>query len=241
MRSAYVTLGVPGNASADEIKDAFERARAFYTPARLASAEGAVDKFNELKTAYEVLRNEDSRAAHDRKLATAVQRPRQASARTVVAEEEPRSRKLLWAGVAVVALVFGAGFFISNKNAETRRHQAALELEQQKQEAKKAEEDRLAAEKADRERAAARAKAESDDQRFQRESQMVANRATSQRIVQEAIGVQSQRMAIADAQRQEAARQAEERRNAMEARNRVEADKRRVRELCLQLYRRPDC
>lgn len=240
MKSAYAVLGVPGNASEEDIEIAFARAKVLYTPERLAQTEGALEKFNEVKVAYNVLRNPDSRAAHDRKLA-GEQRPGPSARPVIVVQEESPTSKLLVYGLVLVGLIFGAGFFISYKNAEAKKQQAALELAVKAQavkeeEARKAEEERM-----ERERAQAKAKAEADDRRFAAEGQMAAARATAERARQENTALQMQRMAQAEAQRQEATQRADQRRAESEARMRVEADKRRIRELCYQQYRRFDC
>lgn len=239
MKSAYVVLGIPGNASNEDIEAAFQRARELYTPARLASVEGAVDKFNESKTAYDILRVADSRAAHDRKLA--IPRPQVERRRVTVVEDVPPSRKYVRIGLMLVAALFCGGLFISYKNAEARRQQAALELQVKQQEAKEKEEQRIVTERVERDRAIAKAKTEADERTFAIEGRMAAVRASNERVRQDAVASQMQRMAAAESQRQDAARVAEDRRNAMEARMRTEADKRRIRELCLQQYRRPDC
>jgi len=239
MRSAYLVLGIPGNASEEEIEIAFSRAKKLYTPETLASTEGAIERFNEVKMAYDVLRNADSRAAHDRKLATA-QRPGP-STRPIVVQENSAAGKLLAYGLMLAAAIFAAGFFISYKNAEARKQQAALELAS-KAEAAKAEQDkRTEAERLDRERTQAKASAEAEDRRISAEGQLAAARASSERMRQEQNALQMQRMATAEAHRQEAALRADQRRTEMEARMRIEADKRRIRELCYQNYRRYDC
>ena len=75
MRSAYLVLGIPGNATPDDVETAYRSATQVYSPERIASEPGAVDKFNEIKDAYKILRDPQARAAHDRKL-SAVPRPR---------------------------------------------------------------------------------------------------------------------------------------------------------------------
>ncbi len=240
MRSAYAVLGVPGNATPEEIREAFDRAAAFYTPEKIALGNGIVDKFNELKTAYDVLRDPQSRAAHDRKLSAVRPTPAPARVQVIHEEESPVRRLLLW-GVVLVAVLFGAGMFLHWRATEARKEQAALEIISRKQAEKEEEKRRQEAQVAEAERLAAKLKAEADDRRFAAEGQYAAMRATSERARQESNALQAQRMATAEAQRQEAAAAMQEQRNASEARMRVEADKRRVRELCIQLYRRVDC
>ncbi len=240
MRSAYAVLGVPGNATPEEIQEAFDRAAGFYTPEKIAAGDGVVDKFNELKTAFEVLRDPQSRAAHDRKL-TGQLSVRPSPRVEIIPEEESPGRRLLWWGILMVGAIFAAGFLVQSRNAEARKEQAALEIVARKQAdaeaAKKRDEDaRLEAE-----RVAARARAEADDRRFSTEGQYAAQRASNDRARSEANALQAQRQAAMEAQRQEAAAAMQDQRNAQEARMRVEADKRRIRELCIQLYRRVDC
>lgn len=239
MKSAYVVLGIPGNASAEDIEAAYNRARELYSPARLASGNGAVDKFNEVKAAYDILRVPDSRAAHDRKLAAP--RPNVERRRVTIIEDVPPSRTYLRIGLVLVAVLFCGGLFVSYKNVEARRQQAALELQQKQQEAKEREEQRIDAERLERERAIAKARSDADERNFAAEGRMAAARAANERARQDAVATRMQHMAITETQRQDAARVAEDRRNAQEAQRRTEADKRRIRELCLQQYRRPDC
>jgi curved DNA-binding protein CbpA len=240
MRSAYLVLGVPGNASAEEIEAAFAVARRLYTPQRLASEEGAVEKFNEVKTAYDVLRDRDSRAAHDRKLAAA---PRPLSTpRVVVAyeEESPTRRLLLW-GLVLAAVLFAGGFYVQNRTAQARAAQAAADLAAKQLAEREAKEKKEEAERLEQARAAAQAKAEAQDRQFAVEGQYAAQRATAERNRQDAQALQMQRTAAMEARQQEAAAREQEQRAAMEARMRVESDKRRIREMCYQLYRRYDC
>jgi curved DNA-binding protein CbpA len=240
MKSAYLVLGVPGNASDEDVDIAYKRAELLFTPDRLSKSDGAVDRFNELKTAYKILKDPASRAAHDRKLASAQAKPKP-TIQTQVVEEESTAKKLLKAGVALLIVLFAAGFFISYKNAETARAHAALELARKQQDAKEEEQRRIDAERADNERAMAKAKAEADERRFDTESRMAGTRATIERQRQEYISIQAQRNAAAEVQRQETAQRMQEQRDATEARRRVEADKRRIRELCWQQYRKTDC
>jgi curved DNA-binding protein CbpA len=245
MRSAYVLLGIPGNATTEDIEAAFRKAQELYPRERLATDEGAMARLNEVKEAYRVLSDRDARAAHDRKLSAAAQRPVTRTVLEPVKQEFSVMHKLLAGGLVLVVLVFATGFTLQWRNAETRRVAAAQELAAREAEAKEAEQKRVAAERlaADQAQAAARAaaKSEADDRRAANEAQYAAARAQSDISRQEANAAANRRMAMADQQRQEANRQNEDRRAAMEARMRVERDKQRVRELCYQLYRRPDC
>ncbi len=61
----YETLGVPKNASQDEIKTAFRKLARQYHP-DVSSAEDAEERFKEINEAYAVLSDADKRAAYDR-------------------------------------------------------------------------------------------------------------------------------------------------------------------------------
>lgn len=241
MRSAYAILGVPGNAGDDEVREAFERAASYYTPERLAARDDAADKLAELKTAYDVLKDPASRAAHDRKLS--LQRakvPQPTKIEVIVEEESPVRRLLLW-GLVLVAALFAAGGFLQWRSAEARREQAQAEIAARQQalkdeEARRAEQVRL-----DTERAASKTRQEYDDRRIAMEGQAAAMRASAERARQESNVLSAQRMAQAEAERQAMTLRLEEQRAANEARMRVESDKRRIRELCWQLYQRSDC
>jgi curved DNA-binding protein CbpA len=241
MRSAYLVLGVPGNASQEEIETAFRRSEALFTRERLAEEEGALARFGELKSAYQVLRDPESRAAHDRKLQDAARAPR-ARPRTVVVEpEESPYRKLMIAGFVLVALVFGTGAAVNYRNAQVRKEQAAIELATQKAAAEEAERKRLEEERQAAERVRQASQQRIDERRLAMEAQYSAARASANLQAAEAYAASARRAETAEQQRREYARREEERRAVYEARQRVEADKRRVRELCYQQYRRSDC
>ncbi|RYF17676.1 MAG: hypothetical protein EOO30_06245 [Comamonadaceae bacterium] len=241
MRSAYLVLGVPGNASQEEIETAFRKSEALFPRERLAEEEGALARLGELKSAYQVLRDPESRAAHDRKLQDAARPPR-ARPRTVVVEpEESPYRKLMIAGFVLVALVFGTGAAVSYRNAQIRKEQAAIELATQKAAAEDAERKRMEEERKAAERVRQASQQRIDERRLAVEAQYSAARANANLQAAEAQAASARRAETAEQQRREYAQREEERRAAYEARQRVEADKRRVRELCYQQYRRWDC
>jgi molecular chaperone DnaJ len=65
MRDYYEVLEVDRNASKEDLKKAYRRLARRYHP-DVSSVEGADERFKEINEAYEVLSNENSRAAYDR-------------------------------------------------------------------------------------------------------------------------------------------------------------------------------
>jgi curved DNA-binding protein len=61
----YETLGVPRDASSDDIRSAYRKLARKYHP-DVNKEEGAEDRFKQISEAYEVLRDEDKRARYDR-------------------------------------------------------------------------------------------------------------------------------------------------------------------------------
>ncbi len=66
MSDFYTTLGVSRTASAEDIKKAYRKAAMQYHPDRNPGDAAAEQKFKELTAAYEVLRDEQKRAAYDK-------------------------------------------------------------------------------------------------------------------------------------------------------------------------------
>src|SRR6516225_7072624 len=62
----YDTLGVSKSASADELKRAYRKLAMQYHPDRNAGDKGAEQKFKDLNEAYDILKDDQKRAAYDR-------------------------------------------------------------------------------------------------------------------------------------------------------------------------------
>lgn len=65
----YITLGLPGNAQADEIRERWKRLMLLYHPDRQSGAEDLVsERAKKVNEAYSILKDEQKRAAFDREL-----------------------------------------------------------------------------------------------------------------------------------------------------------------------------
>ena len=56
MKSAYATLGVPGNATVEEIAEAFRRVSNHYSRERLVENPNLIEKLDEAREAYKFCR-----------------------------------------------------------------------------------------------------------------------------------------------------------------------------------------
>ena len=65
-RDYYEVLGAEKSASADDLKKAYRKLAMLYHPDRNPDDPGAAEKFKELNEAYDVLKDEQKRAAYDR-------------------------------------------------------------------------------------------------------------------------------------------------------------------------------
>lgn len=238
MRSAYMVLGVPGDATTQEIEAAYNKAEGMFTRERLAQDDGALARLGELKAAYQVLRDPASRAAHDRKLAEPA-RPGVQPTRVIVRHEAPAGgSRVLTAVLWLIGLAIVTGAVVSWRNAEARKEQEIAARKEAEAAAARVrdEEERLAAQ-----RASAAAQAEANEKQLMQEAQISAARANANMRAQEASATYARRQELYEQQRQESIRRNDEYRAAAEARARTERDKQRVRELCYQQYRRSDC
>lgn len=243
MQSAYNILGIPGNASAEDIELAMQRAKLFYTPQKMAEDARIAERFTEVMNAYKVLRDPASRAAHDRKLAsqrTLAPGQRSAPVRSSQAVERKSVNPLVIITVLAIAL-FAGGFWIQYKRDAAKAELAAKEAETARLQAV-AEAEKLKVEALEKqERARAEALARQQEQALRRDSDMAISRAQAAQSRQQALHAQSLAAEQREAQRKEYERRAEERRAVTEGQRRVAADRQRIRELCYQNYRRPDC
>lgn len=241
MKSAYTVLGIPGNASLADIEQAYQKASAHYSHARMAEDPGAVERLIEIKEAQKLLVNAALRAAHDRKLSAAVNRP--ASRARVVYETEapPWYTKPLNVLALVVVLVFALGAYMSHSREQARQVHATQELAQKKLEADaaaKAEEQQA---RLDADRARAQAADQNREQQLRAQSSYLARSVTNSDMQQQAMAERQIQIDRQNAQQRESVARSEDRQRAAEAQRRVAQDQARIRELCMQKYRTPNC
>ncbi len=234
MKSAYVILGIPGNASAADIQQAYERSRSFYSKEKLVSDPSLVERVQEIQEAYKILSTPDLRELHDRKLSSSKASASTRTSYRPVIEEEPRSSGVLKLMLVAVIAMFALGTYIYKVREDARKlrfeQEIALKKEAEAAEMKEARE-RAAAEA---EVARRNALADAKERQLREESYAVG------RQVQAA---QMQSLAIQERQQQaerNAAAQAERQRQ-QEAQQRAASDQRQLRNICMQTYGRPNC
>lgn len=242
MKSAYAILGIPGNASVNDIESAYQHCRAHYSKERLAADPKALEQFKQVQDAYEILIKPEFRAAYDRKLGSQVNKSTAKQPRVVIEKEETPwfTKPLNLIAISLFVLMSSAAYMTYARNQE-RKEQAARELAEQKRQVEEAQRAKMEQDMADtlRAREAARAQAEAD----QRERQL---RAEGNASLAMAARTSAQSLAIAETERREALRREqlakqEERQRVQEAENRVRKDKQIIRELCYQNYGRSNC
>jgi curved DNA-binding protein CbpA len=247
MKSAYLVLGIPGNASKADVEDAFKKAQHHYSSPKLAADPDAVDKFLEVKTAFNVLRDSDSRAAHDRKLSSMRDQPKAVEssvrkARVVDTEMQASGFPLVWKVLVALAVLFlVVGFYVNSKRESAMKEQLLKETQQRQVEAEEARKEEARAAKAEASQLRQAQKTEQQERQFRQESDRaiaIVRSAEAQRNSQE---LQRQSAEQREIQRKEYEAKARDQNIAREAQQRLAMDKARIRELCYLNYRRPDC
>lgn len=251
MRSAYVTLGVPGNASIAEIELAFEQAMLRQKNKPVTGELELEDDFADICNAYKVLRDPDQRAAHDQRLNSMAlpAPPRRRSAPPMVITVEKTSGPN-WTMIVIVLMVlaFAGMFMLQSSREKTRQQELKLASEKARLQAEaesRAWQEQLDQQQQEQEQARARAKAAQDAERqardFRRDAEMAADRAKSLESQQENAMRRQQQQAMYEERRRQSDARSEEQRRLYEAQQRAAADRAAIRNLCYQNYRRWDC
>jgi curved DNA-binding protein CbpA len=242
LKSAYQILGVPGNASPEDIDQAFANAKAHYTPARIAESADGMERFAQVKSAYAILKDPASRAAHDRKLAN---QPPAGSSKTAIrevveVEKSPLSVLLKW-GVLALCVVFGIGFYMSHQRAQVEKARLLAEAAEKQAEAAALEKQRAAEAAEALARRQAELQARAQEQQLRAESSRAAISAANN-AARSAAEAERARHQEEYAQRQRDAEVRQRQREAEYAASRARAeDQARIRSLCMTNYGRPHC
>lgn len=236
MKSAYQTLGLPGNATTDDIEAAYRAAMAFFTKERLVADPGLLTRREQVQEAFKVLSNPSLRQAHDRKLA-AVARP----VVVTVAEQPPSLRGKLVPLAVICLILFGVGQWWTAKREVQRQQALALVQQAQQLEAQQAAHE--AARRAEEENEQRRKKQEEEarDRQLRRDSQYAAQQ--TQTIVNQQLQYQRQVAQEEERSRRQAKQEeAQRQRDAEYAAQKQQArDQTQLRNLCIINYGRPNC
>jgi curved DNA-binding protein CbpA len=237
MKSAYVTLGVPGNADIEDIAEAYQQALRHFSKDKLVSDPTAFSSLQEVKEAYKILSNPDLRKALDRKLNGASTSP---AVRAVYApvQEKNTSITLLKIGAFVVIGMFAIGTYFSVQRENNRKISEAREIAERKQEEERAVEAERARSLMNANRLAADAQAARNERQLRAESSFIAQRAQIIDMAQQRYRANEERMSANAA----AADEANRKRLATEvAAQRAAADQRALRTLCTINTGKPNC
>lgn len=236
MQSAYMVLGVPGNASPHDIEAAYQTAVSFFTKERLVADPSLLSRREQVQEAYKVLSNPALRQAHDRKLS--------AAARPVVVTVQPAEpspmRKLVPLALLCVALLAGGQWWASKREAQ-RQQALALEQQAKQLEAQRAAEEatRLAEEEKDKRRK--QLEDEARERQLRRETQYASQQTqytVNQQLQYQRQLTQEEERARRQAKQEEAQRQREAEYAAQKQQAR---DQTQLRNLCIINYGRPNC
>lgn len=246
-KSAYLVLGLPGNAAQADIHETYRRLSASYTQERLASDAEARKLFREIQEAYALLRTPELRAAYDRELSGLRKHTPERPASHALPDNVPPLYRQPW--LILLVLLIGVGAYAAH-NRSVERQEAAARAAAQAAELKRkeVEEAALAQRKLDAELVALEReqlrKQREDESRERQERQAAessAVRAASAMERQQDAFRRQQEAARREAEREELKAQQAERQRVQEAERRLAKEKQALRELCYQRYGRHDC
>ena len=241
MDSAYKVLGVPGNATQEEIDQSLERALGYYSHEKMAQDPKVVERVLQIRDAHKILTNTDMRAAHDRKLQSYVNRQRKPEAISMELVPPPWYTKPLILGTLLVIAMFAGGSYMNHQRTKAREAKEAAAREEKRLEAEAIA--KVEAQRRYEEERKARALYEDKLRERQMAAEASASLRTAMMMESSAQAEIRRRAETAEREklRSEAEAKNEDRRRALEAQRRVAADQQRIRELCYQQYRTPNC
>jgi flagellar biosynthesis GTPase FlhF len=248
VKTLYSVLGVDPAASQEDIDDAFIRLKLQHPQAKIDTDENARIRFAAIQQAYETLKNPDARSAYDQRIKRAGVKVANSSGAMAV-DDAPglmSLRNLVVAGLIVIVI---SGMWWYHARQVAREEAAAI------QRALKIVEDekRKRAELAEAEEARRQANFEASQQRMdearerqqrqeaERYARQVSNEARNEERTAEMRRRQEKSEQDRRLQYEQNARQQAERDAQRQAQLRIENEKRQLREMCMQRYRRPDC
>ena len=242
MKSAYMTLGVPGNATREDIEAAYVAAQVFFTKERLVADPSLLQRRDQVQEAYKVLMNRDLREAHDRKLAAAnAGAPAVKPLPRAAPDSAPSPFRKLVPLLLVCVAVYAAGQWWVVKREAQRQQALALDIEAKQLEARKAA---AAVAQQNQEAAEQRRKVQEDETR-ERQLRRDAQNASQQTqyIVNQQLQYQQQQTreeerAKSRAKQEELQRQRDAEYAAQKQRS---LDQNQLRNLCIINYGRPNC
>lgn len=246
-KSAYLVLGLPGNATQADIHETYRRLSATYTQERLAADAEARKLHREIQEAYALLKAPELRAAYDKELSGLRKQPLERPIARSAQENMTPLYRQPW--LILLALLVSVGAYAAHNRSVERKEAAARAAAQAaEQKRKEAEEALLAQRKLDAEMAALEReqlrKQREDESRERQERQAAessAARAASAMARQQDAFRRQQESARREAEREELRAQQAERQRVQEAERRLAKEKQTLRELCYQRYGRYDC
>jgi hypothetical protein len=241
MKSAYLTLGLPGDAKPEEIREALSAAQSKFTKAHLVQHPEDIERLQAIREAGKILLDPEMRAAHDRKLSTRIAKA-SPPVRYVVTDTQPQwFQRPILIGAMLVGALFAAGAYLQHANQERQRALALIELEKKKIEEQEAQQKQELNAKREALVAKMNDEAKANEAKLRHESLVASRNAEIQNSM--ALAQQNQRLQMdrMEAQRKESAERSAKYQAAAEAQRNLAIDQQRIRNLCLQNYGRYNC
>jgi curved DNA-binding protein CbpA len=242
VKTLYSVLGLEPTASAQDIDEAFFRAKVRFPQAKLDADENARILFQALQQAHATLSNPDSRALYDRRLAGAGVQVSRDSPVAAESSSWTSTRNIIVAGV-ILLLGSSMWFYYAHQRTKAEKEIAERALKLVEDEKRRQAE---AQERSEQRRDALteeqqRRREEAERRQFQSEGARTGAQAGSELRRAEAQAQMEQRRAQQEQANAERQRQLQQRQQEQEAARRAAEEKRQLQAMCMQRYGRPDC